>query len=418
MEASNHALQRLYPQFHSADHEGWPKVYEKAQKGDPDALKAVGFGDEPVKNPVCKAILGFIAGGKKGADIRTQFESAPYGWSRDAVDGGLQVLLVAGLVRAQDERGQTFDPKELERKTISKVMFRVESATVTTAQRIQIRKLFQKVGLSVKPGEELASVPPFLQKVEELAELAGGEAPKPARPDTISLDEIRRTGGNEQLIALYNRREELSGSIDSWTVIGGRIANRWPNWGILKRLLAHASGLQDSEVIRAQVRTIEQQRQLLEEPDLIGPLVVGLTQLLRDALNKYHGEYGSRHAEGLKRLADDRNWQQLEHEQRYHLMSAQLLHESARPKVEVQSTSDVLTTLDSCALSMFSDRVAALPARFDNVASSAAELCEPQAQFVQVPRRTLKSEDEIEAWVDDVRQKLQTAIQNGPIVIR
>jgi hypothetical protein len=99
-------------------------------------------------------------------------------------------------------------------------------------------------------------------------------------------------------------------------------------------------------------------------------------------------------------------------------MSAQFLHESARPKVEVQSTSDVLTTLDNCALSMFADRVAAMPARFDNVASGAAELCEPQAQFIQVPRRTLKTDEEIDAWVDDVKQQLKAALQNGPIVIR
>ena len=418
LEASGNALQRLYPQFHTADHVGWSKVYEKAQKGAPDALKAVGDEGEPAKNPVCKAILGFIAGGKKGADIRTQFESSPYGWSRDAVDGGLQVLLVAGLIRAQDERGQTLDPKELERKTIGKVMFKVESATVTTAQRIQIRKLLQKVGLSAKQGEELAYIPQFLQKMVELADQAGGEAPKPARSDTAPLDEIRLTAGNEQLLALYNRREELGGNIDSWTDLAERIAKRWPNWSVLKRLMAHASELQDAEVILAQVKTIEQQRQLLEEPDLVGPLIANLTQLLRDELNKLDGEYASRHAEGLKRLADDSNWQQLEPEQRYQLMSAQFLHESARPKVEVQSTSDVLTTLDNCALSMFADRVAAMPVRFDNVASGAAELCEPQAQFIQVPRRTLKTDEEIDAWVDDVKQQLKAALQNGPIVIR
>jgi hypothetical protein len=59
-----------------------------------------------------------------------------------------------------------------------------------------------------------------------------------------------------------------------------------------------------------------------------------------------------------------------------------------------------------------------MPARFDNVASGAAELCEPQAQFIQVPRRTLKTDEEIDAWVDDVKQQLKAALQNGPIVIR
>ena len=227
LEAAENSLQRLYPQFQMADHAQWAKVYEKAQKGAPDALKAVGDEGEPVKNAVCKAILGFLAGGKRGVDIRTQFESAPYGWSRDAVDGALQVLLVAGLVRAQDERGQVLDPKELERKTVGKVIYKVESATITTAQRIQLRKLFQKLDLSARQGEELACALPFLQKMLTLAEQAGGEAPKPPRPDTASLEELRLTAGNEQLLAIYNQRENLANSIDSWTDLAGRISGCW-----------------------------------------------------------------------------------------------------------------------------------------------------------------------------------------------
>jgi hypothetical protein len=250
-----------------------------------------------------------------------------------------------------------------------------------------------------------------------LADQAGGDTPKPARPDTSTLDEIRLTGGNEQLLALYNRREELGGNIDSWTELADRIAKRWPDWTVLKRLMANASSLQDAEVIRAQMQTIEQQRQLLEEPDLVAPLVANLTQLLRRELNKLLGQYDCGYTEGLKRLANDSNWQQLQPEQRDKLISEQLLHESARPTIEVQSTSDVLTTLEKCPLSMFAERVAAMPARFDNVVSAAAKLCEPQAQLIQVPRRTLKTEEEIDAWVDDVKQQLKAALQNGPIVL-
>ncbi|MCG2743144.1 MAG: BREX system P-loop protein BrxC [Desulfobacteraceae bacterium] len=418
LEAAGNSLQRLFPQFHVADHVGWSKVYEKAQKGAPDALKAVADDGEPVKNGVCKAILGFIAGGKKGADIRTQFESSHYGWSRDAVDGGLQVLLVAGIIRALDERGQPVDPKELERKSIGKVTFKVESATVSTAQRIQIRKLLQKVGLSAKQGEELAYVPQFLHKMMELADQAGGDAPKPARPETSPLEEIRLTAGNEQLLSLYNRRDDLSQCIDIWTDLGERITKRLPNWIILKRLMGHAAALQDAEIILAQVKTIEQQRQLLEEPDLVAPLSANLTQLLRDELNRLDSKYEARHKQGLERLYEDSNWQQLEPEQRYQLISAQLLHESARPKVAVQSTVDVLTTLDSCSLPMFADRVAAMPGRFDGVAHAAAELLEPEAQFIQVPRRMLKTDMEIDTWIEDVKQQLKTALQQGPIVIR
>jgi hypothetical protein len=417
LEASGNALQRLYPQFHTADHVGWPKVYEKAQKGAPDALKAVGDEGEPVKNPVCKAILGFIAGGKKGADIRTQFESSPYGWSRDAVDGGLQVLLVAGLIRVQDERGQTLDPKELERKTIGKVMFKVESATVTTVQRIQIRKLLQKVGLSAKQGEELAYVPHFLQKMLDLADHAGGEAPKPARPDTAFLNEISLMAGNEQLLVLYNRRDELGSSIDGWTNLTERITKRWPNWAVLKRLMDQASGLQDAAVILAQVKTIEQQRQLLEDLDPVLPLIANLTQLLRDELNQLKVQWDQLWEAGEDKLKADDNWMQLEQEQRYELRTKQQLIASSVPKITVEDTVAILNTLDSISLQSLRDRIAAMPGRFDQVIFGAAKMMEPKVQDVSLPGRTLKSEADVDAWIEESRTILLEKIKKGPVIV-
>jgi len=418
LEAINNALQRLYPDFHIADHDGWENVYKKAHKGAPDALKAVGDDGEPARNPVCKTVLGAIGAGKKGADIRVHFESAPYGWSGDAVDGALQVLLVAGMIRALDERGRLIEPTALERRSIGKSLFKVESATVTTPQRIQIRKLLQRVGISARQGEELVQIPAFLQKLSELADNAGGEAPKPERPDTRFLDDIRLASGNEQLLVLHNRREELAECIEQWTKLAGQIRQRWPNWMTLKRLLKHAADLENAEVYRSQVEAIEQQRLLLEEPDPISPLINDLTQSLRDALNTLNREYQSRHKQGMQRLETDANWQQLEPEQRNQLLSEQKLTLADQPQVAVQSTDEVLNTLDQCPLSTFADRVAALPSRFDNVAVAAAELCEPEIQFVSVPRRTLKTEADVDAWAEEVKARLKEALTNGPISVK
>ena len=58
-----------------------------------------------------------------------------------------------------------------------------------------------------------------------------------------------------------------------------------------------------------------------------------------------------------------------------------------------------------------------MPSRFANVATAAAELCEPEAQFITVPRRTLKTEAEIEAWLAELEEELKQAIFRGPIVI-
>ncbi|MFN9943843.1 MAG: hypothetical protein ACK56I_30655, partial [bacterium] len=108
------------------------------------------------------------------------------------------------------------------RKAIGKSTFKVESTTVTTPQRIQIRKVMQRLGIQANQGEELAFVPAFLQKALELAEQAGGESPRPEKPKTTSLEEIRLSAGNEQLLGIYNRRDELKTSFDQWEDLGKR----------------------------------------------------------------------------------------------------------------------------------------------------------------------------------------------------
>jgi hypothetical protein len=417
IEAASNSLHRLYSQFSVADHNGWSKVYEKARKGTPDALKCVGDEGETSQNPVCKAILAFIAGGKSGMDIRNHFETAPFGWSRDAVDGALHVLLIAGLIRAEDDKGKPVDPRELERKAVGKMMFKAESRIITTVQRIQIRKLFQKVGFSVKQGEELVYVPQFLERLGELADRAGGDPPKPSPPDKAALDEIQFATGNEQLIALYNKREELAESIKTWKDLAGGIEKKWPSWITLKRLIVHTKGIKDAEVLASQVKQIEEKRLLLEEQNLIESLLSNVTQILRDELNRLDKEYRLNHDKGMSRLKEDTNWQQLSPEQRNELLAEQKLTLSDAPTIKLASTDEVLATLERMSLSALADRVAAMSSRFDAVLVAAAELMEPEAQFVKLPSRTIKTDQEIEAWLNDARNTIENALKNGPVII-
>jgi len=66
----------------------------------------------------------------------------------------------------------------------------------------------------------------------------------------------------------------------------------------------------------------------------------------------------------------------------------------------------------------FRDRVAALPARYDNILINAVERCESLAQFVQLPRRTIKTDGDIGIWIKDVKQQLKSALQQGPVIIK
>lgn len=109
---------------------------------------------------------------------------------------------------------------------------------------------------------------------------------------------------------------------------------------------------------------------------------------------------------------------QLEPEQRIQLLSGQRLTKSAWPRVDVQSTSDVLNILGRCNLLTFKALVTALPSRFENVAIRAAEMCQLKVQFVSVPRRIMKSLEEIGTWAEESKDQLKVPLAKGPVANR
>ena len=81
------------------------------------------------------------------------------------------------------------------------------------------------------------------------------------------------------------------------------------------------------------------------------------------------------------------------------------------------STEEIVSTLARITLSALGDRVAAMPSRFDAVLVGAAELMEPDAQFVKLPNRTIKTEQDVDAWLNDAKSEIQKALKNGPVII-
>ena len=67
--AAESALVRLFPQFDNADALGWDKVFEKASKGQLEALSSVGYSGEADKHPVCRALLKEVQTGRRGKDL-------------------------------------------------------------------------------------------------------------------------------------------------------------------------------------------------------------------------------------------------------------------------------------------------------------------------------------------------------------
>ena len=172
---------RLYPQFDTADDPGWERVVKNAQGGQADALKAVGHNGAPDTNPVCQMIRAKLGAGRKGKELRDEFEGPPYGWPQDAVDGALLVLAHAGLIRVLGEDGKETVLRNLPRQKIGLCRFLPETHTVTTAHKRAIRALGQAVGVNVPPDQEAEQLPLILKTLREAAQSAGGDPPAPAR---------------------------------------------------------------------------------------------------------------------------------------------------------------------------------------------------------------------------------------------
>jgi hypothetical protein len=414
--AAANSLKRLYPKFGIADNPGWAKVYEKAKDGAPDALTAIGFPNGPEVEPVCKVILAAVGAGMKGAEIRTTFEEAPYGWSQDTVDGALQVLLVGGLMIVQDEYGAVIPPKQLERKAIGKSIFKVETQTVSIAQRIDIRNLYLKLSVNAKPGEELGSSAAFLYRLKELAATAGGGAPLPMSPDTSLVDKIMKCDGNTRLTMLHANRGDLEASIALWKKTAAAIKQRLPQWEHLQRLLPYAKDQRSLQEYVEQASAINENRLLLSDPDPLPPLVSALEKGLRSSLQKAQDEYQSAYAKGAAELEGDGAWKQMTPEERSAALEQCQVYKLEHQ--EIGTSEQLLSALEKCSLQSWNDRTAALSSRFGHVRELAARAHAPQAQTVDLPKGTLLTDADVDQWLQETAKLLKKNIGKGPIVLR
>lgn len=413
--AAANSLIRLYPQFDVADHSQWGKVFDNAKKGAGDALLAVGHKDEPAKHPVCAAILKYIAGGKKGSDIRDTFKEPPYGWSQDAIDGGLFALLAGGLTRAIDATNKTVDVKTLERAKITQTTFKVESVTVTPVQLIQVRKVLQDAGCPCKPGEELATIPAFIQSLLQRVQAAGGEPPCPHRPSTTHLDEIKSLTGNEQIMAIYNQREDLLKQIKEWDERAETIKKRYPDWSTLETLLELAKGLKPAEKLVEQAEAIKASRLLLADPNPMKELNEQSTQLLRKALNHAHDEYQKVYDALMTQLQMDSNWQKLNDSQRHAILTnANIV---AVPAIATGSVDEIIESLEKMSLDIWRYRREALSSLFEQARLEAAKLLEPKVVHVSLPHRTIRTPDEAKEWLEEVETLLGEKLKDGPVML-
>jgi hypothetical protein len=410
------AMVRLFPKFAMADHSNWGQVFNRAGQGSADPLGAIGYNGDVDKHPACQEIRAFVgANGRRGSEIQKRFLGAGYGWPKDAVDGALLALVAGGFLRAA-RGGQPQKVTEIGRPQIGQTDFFSEGVTVTATQRVGIRGLCQQVGLPCKAGEEALAAPELLKRLAELAAEAGGSPPLPAPPNSDHIGHLRALGGNEQLVEVYNQRDRLLADYRQWSDARGKREQRLPAWRHLQELLRHADGLPVVGELQPQLAAIESQRSLLSDPDPLAPLTTRLLDALRAALQGAAQRYGDAHRQALSELEQAAEWERLGADQRRQILAAQNLDQ--HPPVRTGSDEELLATLEATPLMTWETRIAALPERVARAREAAARLLEPRAVPLSLPKRTLKSREELEQYLDEVRALIQAQLDEGnPVIV-
>jgi hypothetical protein len=412
--AAEDALDRLFPQFRDADDARWHSVINRAKAKDATALQAVGYNENPEKHPVSVAVLSAIGSGRKGKEIREQFEGAPYGWPRDAIDAVLITLHTSGHMRAV-HKGTVLSSGQLDQAKIPVTDFRSETVAIDVKGRIKLRRLFQDANIPCKADEETAAAHKFLAALDDLAAKAGGEPPMPANPNTTTLETIRALAGNEMLAAMLKEHDELKKLLEKWQSLAALATKRKPAWQTLEKLLEHANCLAEAAELQKEADAVRDERRLLEDSDPVPAIHDMLVKLLRAAIKKAHAAVKEVFQREMKTLEASANWQKLTTEQREPLLQDARL--TGPSDLSIGDDAGLMAELSVRSLAVWATAADALPEQFRQVALAAARLLEPETQRVVLSSGTLKTPEDVAGWLADTETELLEKIKNGPVVI-
>jgi len=412
-ESASDSLVRLFPRFKDADSSAWEAVIKRAREGADHPFQPVGHADATEKHPVCMQVNATIGAGKVGGEIRKTLRAALFGWPQDAIDAALIALHRSQHITAT-LNGTAIPLGQLDQNKIAKAEFRVEHATLSVQDRLAVRKLFTQL-VQCKSGEEGAKAPEFLAALLALGRSAGGDAPLPQAPATTDIEDMQRLVGNEQLVAIKDKATDLGTRIKEWKATQELAQKRLPVWEVVEQLARHAGDLAEGKPHLEQIEAIRKQRLLLGTTDSVSPIRVALAGLLREAVTSAHAAHVTAHEASMEVLASNEGWKKLDATQKATILSAVGLAIPVKP--DVSSDEALGRHLDARPIRVAVAERDVIPGRIQQAIERAAKLLEPKVQMVTLERSTLRTQQDVDAWLDRQKVKLLDGLKHGPVLV-
>ena len=323
-------------------------------------------------------------------------------------------MLVAGNLRAT-VNGQPVQAQALPQNQVGVASFDVDVPPLNVQQRLDLKALFQKIGIATQNGKESDAAGQFLQKLLELAGSAGGGAPRPQAPDTQDVRALQLLNGNSQLLNIHEQKDDLTNRIAAWKKNSDGIAKRWPLWERLLDFHGFANGLPEAAACAESIAAIADGRTLLADPDPVPELTKQLRTALRTALGSLQNDLAAAFKAGDDKLAASPVWKRLNDGQRATLATTFQL---TPPAKEAFGTDDeILAALRASTLADRRNLLDAVPQRFSRALDEASRLLEPKAQRVVLPGATIHNTAELDEWLAGARKQVEEKLKDGPVIL-
>jgi hypothetical protein len=89
----------------------------------------------------------------------------------------------------------------------------------------------------------------------------------------------------------------------------------------------------------------------------------------------------------------------------------------ARTLPATGTDAELLAALQARDLATWQTQTDALPTRCAQALAAAIKEAEPKATRVTLPGATLRNQAELEDWLEQVRQQIETALTEGPVIL-
>jgi hypothetical protein len=305
----------------------------------------------------------------------------------------------------------------LKQASIGNAEFKKEIHTLSATEKISLRKIYQIVGISCKPTEEFLHSNTLLSSLKELARKVSGDAPLPEPINVQFIKNIENRDGNERLLSILEEQEDLKSKFETWSKQAETVRKREPEWKLLEQLTQYLLHDPLSESLKNETAAIRDGRLLLQEPDPVYPLLERVAENLKAALNEAKGKYIVLYDQRMAEFQKSDFVKPLSPEQKHPILARNQL--VSKPEIKSLDPQSLFFELRQTSLDGWQTKIAALPGQFQTALEEAAQLSAPKAATYAMPRRTITSKLDIEAYVDQVKKELEDLLQSsGSVIIK